>query len=108
MSRILNINELQEGMILANPITNNFGQVLLPAGIELTCNHFRILRTWNIFQVSIVTEGDNENIVLSKSQMDNAGKYILSKMKWRPRNGYEKDMFISSVIQRAKEEMIQE
>ncbi len=55
----LSINQVTTGMILAEPIENRKGQLLLATGTELSESHLTILQTWGIKEITI--EGGKEN-----------------------------------------------
>ena len=59
MAKGINCDDIQEGMILAQPILNKFGQVLLPANVELQKKHSHLLKTWGITVVFIKNEESN-------------------------------------------------
>ena len=45
---VLHINDLQEGLVLAEDVKNRHGDVLLPEGMPLTAKDILILETWSI------------------------------------------------------------
>lgn len=53
MARVISCDEIEQGMILAQPILNKFGQILLPANVELQKKHSQLLKTWGITSVTI-------------------------------------------------------
>ncbi|MEE9465719.1 MAG: hypothetical protein V3W14_09145 [Candidatus Neomarinimicrobiota bacterium] len=53
---IINIEDLQAGMVLAKDVTEARGQVLLTAGQTVQDNHLRIFKAWG------VTEADVERV----------------------------------------------
>jgi hypothetical protein len=64
----LNIDEIKPGMILAQPVRNHQGVLLLEAGARVSKKSIRIFKSWGVLEVSIkgnVTEaadptGDTE------------------------------------------------
>ena len=54
--RTISIEELQPGMVLAQPALNDKRQVLLGAGINITEKHVSVLRNFQIMEVTV--EGD--------------------------------------------------
>ncbi len=54
--RIIVIEELQPGMVLAKPAVNAKNQVLLGAGIAVTPRHLEVLRNFGVLEVAV--EGD--------------------------------------------------
>lgn len=53
-----NVEELEEGMVLAEDIKGSQGNLLLTAGVSLTDKHIRVMKTWGISMVEI--EGEEE------------------------------------------------
>ena len=48
MPRLISIEEAESGMVLAAPILNRYGQVLLAAGVEFQPKHSVMFKTWGI------------------------------------------------------------
>lgn len=99
MPRVITYDKITEGMVLAEPIINNYGQTLLPAGVELKASHIRILKTWNIRLVKV--KGDNTEALeyqISPEMISNAQDILSKRMTWKPRNAAEMDMFKCGVI----------
>ena len=60
MDLLLQLNELkavEPGLILAEPVLNQFGQTLLPRGVELQPRHLKVLKTWGCKTVRVKEEG---------------------------------------------------
>ncbi len=100
MASLVSIDELEEGMILAEPIINNFGQTLLPAGIKLNNKHQIILKTWNISSVYIQSDKNDIglDVELSPELKEKAAKSLLNRMIWIPELKIEKDLFSAGII----------
>ena len=49
----LNLNDIQPGMVLAAPVFNKNGSLLLQKGIVLTEKHVKIFKTWGIAEADI-------------------------------------------------------
>ncbi len=100
MASLVSIDELKEGMIVAEPIINNFGQTLLPAGIKLNTKHQIILKTWNISSVYIQSDEDDIgfDVELSPELKEKSAKYLLDRMTWIPEQKIEKDLFSAGII----------
>jgi hypothetical protein len=56
---IISIEQLEAGMALKANVCDRSGRMLLPAGIELTDKHLKVLRTWGVSEADIVA--DNED-----------------------------------------------
>ena len=92
MPRHIHIEKLEPGIVLAVPLMNRYGQVLLQAGSELTVHHLPMLKTWGIKSV-LVREGENgERPEPSEDFVKKSEEQIYSRMNWKPRNDFEKDL----------------
>lgn len=89
MGSRINIENIEEGMVLSEPVLNKHGQVLLGTGIDLQKKHIRILKSWNISFVYIKDENQNENRKISKELMKLAVKDLKKIIKWKPINKNE-------------------
>jgi len=49
----LNIEDIKPGMILAQPVRNHQGVLLLEAGARITKKNIRIFKSWGVFEISI-------------------------------------------------------
>jgi hypothetical protein len=47
------IDEIKPGMILAHPVKNNQGVLLLDAGAKITKKNIRIFKSWGVAEVTI-------------------------------------------------------
>ena len=47
----VNIEDLKPGMILAKPVQNHQGVLLLDAGIKITKKNIRIFKSWGVIEV---------------------------------------------------------
>jgi hypothetical protein len=61
---VLHINDLEEGMVLAEDVKNRHGNILLPQGRPLTGKDILILKTWGITETDV--EGVDRDKVESK------------------------------------------
>jgi hypothetical protein len=102
MAKIINIESIEDGMLLSEPIINKFGQSLLPAGATLKTSHIRLFKTWNIRTISIKSQATETETEISQEMLELAREKIKRKMKWIPRNTIENDMVIMAVRQHAK------
>ena len=75
---VLHINDLQEGMVLAEDVKNRHGDVLLPEGMPLAAKDILILKTWGI------TEADVEGIdrdKVEKSEMESLPPSVIASIE---------------------------
>ena len=56
----LNIDDLKPGMILARPVRNHQGVLLLDAGARISKKNIRIFKSWGVLEVSIKGNPDSE------------------------------------------------
>jgi hypothetical protein len=101
MANYIQIDQIDDGMVLAEPIVNSYGQSLLGAGTKLSQTHVRLLKTWNIRVVCVKSSDGEEEVQLSDEQKVIAEREIVKRMSWLPRNEIEKDLFKMGVMQTA-------
>ena len=93
MPTLITIDNLKAGMILAVPIKNKFGQLLLPAETNLEDKHKKILTTWGITSIYISTDGPEDSIPqFDITAFPDAKEKLEQRMKWNPRNAVEEDL----------------
>jgi len=98
MGKSISIDELEEGMILDEPVVNHFGQVLLNKGTSLTLRHKKVFLTWNIKTLKIKSTEQESDVELSPEQIEISEKRLKTKVQWHPRNDIEKDLFNTAII----------
>ena len=49
----LNIDDIKHGMILAHPVRNHQGVLLLEAGARVSKKNIRIFKSWGVLEVSV-------------------------------------------------------
>jgi hypothetical protein len=92
--KLIPIFELREGMVLADAVKNKFGQVLIAANEIYEPKYLRMLKTWGINSVCIKQETD----IINNSELDEEKKgaalnILLQRLKWNPKNSFEKNLF---------------
>ncbi|HRK59924.1 MAG TPA: hypothetical protein PLI74_09795 [Candidatus Kapabacteria bacterium] len=103
MARVISCDEIEQGMILAQPILNKFGQILLPANVELQKKHSQLLKTWGITSVTIKgEEGDDKEIEISEEMRLLIEENLKNKILWQPINAYEKEVYQLAFLSEAK------
>ncbi len=104
MPKMVKVDSIKDGMILADVVMNKFGQTVLPSGVELKEYQKKLLKLWNISAVRIRTGDENEDDLppVSRELKQKAEENLLRRMNWRPRNDIERDLFNLSVIENAK------
>ncbi len=92
MPKTIPTSELQEGMILKNPVVNKFGHVLLREGTELKLAHNRVLQLWGINFLTIETPDETDLVVIDENIIAKSLELVRNRMKWEPRNKHEMDL----------------
>ncbi|MBM2813582.1 MAG: hypothetical protein HW421_344 [Ignavibacteria bacterium] len=102
MSKVISTEDIQDGMVLAEPLINNFGQTLLPAGITLGTKHVKTLKTWNIFTVSVKGDDNDEETEISEEMKGIAEEIFSKRISWKPKNLLESDLYMLGIIFNAR------
>jgi hypothetical protein len=92
MPKSLTINDLEPGMILHSPVSNNFGQILIGSGFELSEKHIFMLKTWNIQSVTIQSEDSDDEVIIDEDKLKETRDKLLEIIGWQPRNINEEDL----------------
>lgn len=92
MSTLIEVSKYEPGMILAAPILNRYGQVLLSAGVELQPKHITIFSTWGIKLITIKSKNSDEEVVITDDMRKQAEKIFYSRINWQPKTDLEKDL----------------
>ena len=93
MSDLIEVSKYEPGMILAAPILNRYGQVLLAAGVELTPVHKKMFLTWGIKLITVKSDDSEEGIVVTEEMREKAEKIFTSRINWVPKSSLEKNLF---------------
>lgn len=92
MPRLITPDEIADGMQLAEPVKNRFGQVMLPANVQLQTKHAGMFKTWGIQAVLIVDDAGQESDKYDESEVTVAKQKLSRRMNWKARNAYEKEL----------------
>ncbi|MGA2297636.1 MAG: hypothetical protein ABSG15_08825 [FCB group bacterium] len=106
MAERIPISKIQVGQVLQDSVQNKFGQTIIPAGTAIQEKHKRILKTWNIQTVRIVTDDNKSDepqkqIEINDEKLKLAAKKIKTRMKWNPRNKNEVDLYELALLNAA-------
>jgi hypothetical protein len=94
MAKLIKVEELENGMVLAHPLINRYGQILLPGGTQLEMKHQMLLRTWGIKTLFIQQDGEEEEEVELNSDMKkNAEEKLNKRLMWKPGSPIETDLY---------------
>ncbi|TAL66793.1 MAG: hypothetical protein EPN82_16870 [Bacteroidetes bacterium] len=98
MAEVVAANNIKIGMVVSEPVVNSFGQILISSGVEISEQHIKLLKMWNISCISIRTT-DSEELEELTEEMINMGLERLTKrLMWQPRNANEKDLIDLGII----------
>ncbi len=101
MAVIITVEQIKDGMIVAEPVINNFGFTLVPSGTILNEKHKKVLKTWNVYTVSIKTDDTEDESEISEELKKLAIDRISKRMKWTPRNSQEINLYNTAIIRAA-------
>ncbi len=91
---------LEPGMVLAEPVLNRMGQILLSKGSELSPRHLTVLRTWGISAVVIEgEETEGRDPIVDEAIQKRALTRIKMRLFWHPQSPLEKEIFDLAVQQ---------
>ncbi|NLO19173.1 MAG: hypothetical protein GX121_04745 [Ignavibacteria bacterium] len=102
MPTIVQVENIESKMVLAEPVISSFGQILIPAGTELCESHRRILKTWNVNVVVIKGESANNIEEISEDLIKLARNRFIERIHWEPRNPIEEDLVNIGIIKLAQ------
>ena len=98
MANYIIVEDIEDGMILAEPVLNKFGNVLLGVGAILSTSHITLFKTWNIQAVTIKSLEQEDNQEIGAEQRQKAALALTKRMKWYPRNDIEKDLYNLAIL----------
>lgn len=93
MNRTIPVEMIEDGMILANPVLNQFSQVLIPAGTILTNFHKNILQRWDIGFVQVTSEEDTLPNDIPQEVLMQFQNKLKERLLWTPELEIENDLF---------------
>lgn len=93
MSKIIDLNELEKGMILAVPVKNKFGQVIMGADTILEEKHKKMLKMWGIKTLSVkLADSNSGNKELDEASIQDAKDILSRRLTWSPQNKLEEEL----------------
>jgi hypothetical protein len=81
---LVNVDDLEVGMVLADEVRDQQGRLLMPAGTELTARHLRAFRLWGILGVRIQAKDQAPVPVeppLSPEQLEQGRAAVLDRLR---------------------------
>ncbi|HEX2869139.1 MAG TPA: hypothetical protein VHO03_19005 [Ignavibacteriales bacterium] len=98
MSKLVETDQIQPGMILESPVVNKFGQMLLSKGAVIESRHIGMLKTWGIPSVMVYNDQEeNEKKAYDPELMRKAEEELIKRMSWQPRNPIEENLLKAAV-----------
>lgn len=91
MNKTILLDDFEEGMELAVPLKNKFGQILLRANVKLEKKHKNLFRTWGIETLVIVSDEDGDDAI-DEALIAEAKQILSKKIAWTPKNNYEENL----------------
>ncbi len=86
--------DIKEGMELALPAKNKFGQVLLPAGAIVENKHKRIFKIWGISTIYVKEDNiEIKNFEYNQNTVNEAANILGKRLTWKPKNFNEEDLY---------------
>jgi len=105
MSISVPIETLKPGRVLAAPVFNRTGQILLGKGVKISPRHLTILKTWGIQTVAVENGGAEATVpLLSEEILSRAQDRINKRLLWHPSNPLEEEIIhlaIQQTVQRS-------
>lgn len=103
MIKLIDIDQLKEGDILAEPLYNVHGHILLPVNAVISNKCLKLLKTLNIQNVTIKRiDKDNQNESLTEEEIETSLKKLLENLDWQPENDYEMELLKMAAIHKLK------
>lgn len=107
MPKFVTVDEVEEGMLLAEPIRNNFGQVMMPVGHQIKAQHMRLLKIWNVNGIVIkMSNEEEENSALSPEEIKKIKEELETRMDWTCDFELEIDLFNTAIKHRGSKKSL--
>ncbi|MCX7875255.1 MAG: hypothetical protein N2321_03690 [Melioribacteraceae bacterium] len=91
MNENIPIENVVKGLIVAEPVVNRYGQVIINKDTVINESHFRVLKIWGIKSVVIKTLiNENKESKISSEEVKNGTN---SKINWLPSNEIEEELY---------------
>lgn len=97
MPLYVKFEEITPGMILAEPVQNNFGQTMIPKDFTIEEKHLRMLKLWNITGIIIKRDEDDVKKELTPDVIKKYKDRLESRMSWKAENAIENNMFSCAI-----------
>lgn len=98
MPSLISIDDLKNGMVLAEAVKNKYGQVLLAKNAVINANHPKIFRTWGV--ETIMVHDDNvakPQATFNTSLVASVRQGLIDRLQWEPMLPQETDLLEMAV-----------
>ncbi len=100
MPRKVKIDDIEEGQILAETLSNKYDQILIKKGTSLNLeSHIRVLKMWGINEISIFDDlVDASSASVNIEEIANIESTLLDEIGWNIKNQNDKLLFDVAVL----------
>lgn len=99
MSRVVEIDTVEPGMVLAEPVLNKRGQMLLGSGATLTDRTVKTLKSSGVR--SVIVQGEDDTI--TEEDLACAEALLRGRMQWEVEHPQEEALFTEVVKHLARQ-----
>ncbi|MFA7325490.1 MAG: hypothetical protein WC121_02420 [Candidatus Kapaibacterium sp.] len=102
MPRKVKLDDIEEGQILAETLSNKYDQILIKKGTLLNLDsHIRVLKMWGINEISIFDDLiDASSGSVNSEEIANIETKLLNEIGWKIKNENDKLLFDVAVLSR--------
>lgn len=104
MPEYVKIDEIKPGMILSEPVQNNFGQTMIPKDFSIEEKHLRLFKLWNVAGIIIKKDSDDKKKEISPEQIKKMKEKLEARMAWKSENSLENNLFSCAIRHLAENE----
>lgn len=90
----VNLDNLKLGMILAKPVKNRFGQIMLGENVKIEEKHLNMFKMWGIDNFVVFDDSDIKSLYTEKDEIKEIAKNkVLNNIfNWGVLNDLEKEL----------------
>lgn len=102
MPRKVKLEDIEEGQILAETLSNKYDQILIKKGTSLNLDsHIRVLKMWGINEISVFDDlVDASSSATNNEEIANIESKLLEELGWVIKNENDKLLFDIAVLNR--------
>ncbi|PKL81174.1 MAG: hypothetical protein CVV25_00065 [Ignavibacteriae bacterium HGW-Ignavibacteriae-4] len=102
MPRKVKLEDIEEGQILAETLSNKYDQILIKKGTSLNLDsHIRVLKMWGINEILIFDDlVDASSGSVNSEEIANIETILLDEIGWIIKNENDKLLFDVAVLSR--------